>query len=1033
MSTCDRCHIDGLVLDLASAELRRGQELIPLGAHAFAVLACLVANAPRVVTRKELLARVWTGLHVSDGSIRQAISDARAALGDVTGKRIRTARGRGYYYTPPSARHDHPPSPPAAPEPLVGRAEELSRMRELLHAAAGGTGQALVLRGNAGVGKTSIARALVREAEELGFTAVEARAEQLAGAPPLWPWARLAQALLQRAKPSDRTRLEQAAGRAGALLGQRGAEGGHEESDDQQRFVLFEDLIRLFTACAAHSPLVLCLDDLQWLDETSLLFLTRFVRELASHPILLLLATRPTARREHRALARALDLMREEPFCCDIALRELTVEELRCLLQRFSGAAPPPDLAPRIHALTRGNPLFTCEVARLLTGSEREDEFLSRPGLELSAVIERRLHAGSELSTRCLLAASVLGDEFSRAELASLLQANHVDAAELHAALRESVDAGLLSPLAEGVRYRFSHPLMRATAYASLSSAEQRALHLRALHTIEALGPGTVGARLHELAQHSFQALEPATAERTSEYCRRAGERAQAQTAYAEAAKSYRRALSALELASTPVEPARALRLRLALGEALRSSGESLTAVQTIFREVCDEARALADGELQAHAVLCYLGQREHSFSPSRVGASFDQEELSLIDLALAGLPPDKRATRALLLSSKAYGLMYTDREQQREAAMQQAVSLARELDAPHTLARVLQIRIPVLARPDRDFEQLAVCNELVDLTRRGTSRESELRARVTRAVTLLSLGDRQAAEQDFSRVALLAEAVGCIHARQLADLWGLYRAFWEGRIDDAERLSKALYQPHAAPDPVNDGAIFLLRMHAVQYLRRGPSLELVRENERLLASFPTTSGIHTMLASGYASAGDFASARRQFDLVAAESFVGIPRGAMWLTEMSGLGDAAAAMGDVERASAVYAQLLPFSDRIKVYGFQALIGGPVSLDLGVLCLTMGQLEEAERWLLDARTRCRALGASLYEQLANYDYARLLLQRGGSEARTRARELLEEAYAFGEARDVGLLLGRAKLGLAQLDDATALAKPRLIRA
>lgn len=181
---------DDYEYDVAASELRRGG--VPVRSHALILrlLDVFVRNPGRLVTKSELLDQVWAGRPVSDNSLTVAIRRLRATLADGGDfQPVLTVHGRGYRFTRDVSCRE-PSNPPPhdsagnAPD-FIGRAAELSRLREALAAAGRGSGGLLVLRGEGGIGKTRIAEVLAREAAEAQFSVVWGYCRIVGAAPAL--------------------------------------------------------------------------------------------------------------------------------------------------------------------------------------------------------------------------------------------------------------------------------------------------------------------------------------------------------------------------------------------------------------------------------------------------------------------------------------------------------------------------------------------------------------------------------------------------------------------------------------------------------------------------------------------------------------------------------------------------------------------------------------------------------------------------------------------------------------------------------
>ena len=147
-------------LDLHAGTLRNAaDDLVPMRPQAWSVLALLARHAGQVVTKDQLLDAIWPGLVVTDGSIAQAVSDVRAALGPEGRIVVKTVARRGYVLAagasdlPSQAAPDGTPLP-AMPGPLFGRDDEVRTLLDML-----AMHRLVTLVGAGGIGKTALALA----------------------------------------------------------------------------------------------------------------------------------------------------------------------------------------------------------------------------------------------------------------------------------------------------------------------------------------------------------------------------------------------------------------------------------------------------------------------------------------------------------------------------------------------------------------------------------------------------------------------------------------------------------------------------------------------------------------------------------------------------------------------------------------------------------------------------------------------------------------------------------------------------------
>src|SRR6185437_11922996 len=221
---------------------------------------------------------------------------------------------------------------------LFGRTEPLAAAARALEGAVAGRGSTLVVSGEAGIGKSALARTLAAEAEARGARVGFGRAWEVGDAPTYWPWT---QALAELGLELDE------------LLGS--ASG---EMANAQRLVTFHRVVR--AVCAVEGPLVVViLDDLHAADVASLELALAFARGIARTRALLIVTTRESELAERRDLGELIGKLTREGVA--IPLRRLDPGATQSWLASvgFQGDAA------EVHRLSEGNPLFIEEAVRL--------------------------------------------------------------------------------------------------------------------------------------------------------------------------------------------------------------------------------------------------------------------------------------------------------------------------------------------------------------------------------------------------------------------------------------------------------------------------------------------------------------------------------------------------------------------------------------------------------------------------------------------------------------------------------------------
>ncbi len=139
------------------------------------------------------------------------------------------------------------------------------------------------------------------------------------------------------------------------------------------------------------------------------------------------------------------------------------------------------------------------------------------------------------------------------------------------------------------------------------------------------------------------------------------------------------------------------------------------------------------------------------------------------------------------------------------------------------------------------------------------------------------------------------------------------------------------------------------------------------------------------MVAQTAAEVGATAEAREALEALAADGFANVPFDEGWLVSLGLLSETATALGDAERASALYEMLLPYGDRVAV-AYPEISTGSVARYLGLLASTMERWDDAERHFTEALEVHERIGARTWLRRTREDYARMLRARDKSPAR-----------------------------------------------
>ncbi|MFI7387085.1 AAA family ATPase [Streptomyces sp. NPDC049813] len=392
---------------------------------------------------------------------------------------------------------------------FVGRADELGILHTALGRAADGAPQALLLGGEAGVGKTRLVEEFAEVAHRQGAVVVTGGCVEI-GADGL-PFAPFSSALraLRRALPAAFDTA--AAGQEDELsrllpeLGDRTSRNQHERGDESATARLFELTARLLERVATDHTLVVVLEDLHWADASTRHLLAYLFRTLRSGRLGVVATYRADdVHRRHplRPLLAELDRLRT---VTRIELGRLTRDEVARQIAGIMAAEPDRALVDDIYRRSDGNAFFVEELAVSaaegcatgLTDSLRDVLLVRVESLPESAQRVARICAegGSTVEYPLLAAVARLGED------------------DLIEALRAAVGANILLATEDGDGYRFRHSLVREAVSDDLLPGERSRLNRRYAEALEA-EPALVpaDARAMRLATYWYRAHDPAKA-----------------------------------------------------------------------------------------------------------------------------------------------------------------------------------------------------------------------------------------------------------------------------------------------------------------------------------------------------------------------------------------------------------------------------------------------------------------------------------------------------------------------------------------
>ena len=848
---------------------------------------------------------------------------------------------------------------------LLGRRSECAALDALVSDVRAGASRALVLRGEAGVGKSALLDYLVRRASGCGIAragGVESEME-------------LAFATLHQLCARFMDRLDRLPGPQRAALG---TAFGLRDGDAPDRFLVGLALLSLLSDVAEERPLICVVDDAQWLDGASAQALGFVARRLGAESVGLVFAMRGERRFEGLA---------------ELAVEGLADDDARILLETVVSGPLDERLRARILAETRGNPLALLELPRGRSAAALAGGFELGGGSALAERIEQTYWervAPLPPPTRLLLlvaAAEPMGDPLLIWSAAARLGVG-TDAAA------PATDTDLIE---FGTQVRFRHPLVRSAVYDGAASEECRRVHLALAESTDAdVDPDR---RAWHLAQATAGLDEAVAAE-----LERSASRARGRGGVAAEAAFHERAA-----ALTP-DPRRRARRALLAAQRKHHAGAPDAALQLLASAQAGPLDELELARAQLlHAQITYATTRGRAAPPLLLKAA---ERLVPLDANLAretyleaftaALSADRLVdgadTRAVAAAVLAAEWAPSDRPcdllldalavdaTEGVTAAAPALMIALQAFRERPLSEEADLRwLSLACQMARYLGDVVAWDDL-------TARQLEL-ARRAGVFSLLptALSDRLRVELFFGRIAVAtslaaeADAVAEATGTRLTMRQALMLANWRGRDADAVALIEASRQ-----DVLNRGEGLRLVAYewgaTMRYNALGRYEDSLAAAERAAANPRALGQSLWGLAELIEAAARCGKPERAADALARVREIAEASGTEWA--LSNHARSAALVAEGAAAEALYREAIERLSRINAPGCETLARTH---------LVYGEWLRRENRRVDAREHLRVAHAMLAEMGAEAlaERARRELQATGETVRKRTPETLDE--------------------------------------
>lgn len=812
---------------------------------------------------------------------------------------------------------------------LVGRADEIGVIENAVSATLDGHGAVLLLSGEPGIGKSTLARAAAQLSEAHGISVYWGFSWEAGGAPAYWPWTQLLRSLV-----AERGIVGGQANGLAQILPEV-APGLADDSalqPEQARFRLLEAVRLLLAGNTADSPVMLVLEDLHAADNDSLNLLHYIARHAASMPLLIVGTYREF---EARASKRTEALWQTAREATVLQLRRLDEPDIRRYLDRRGADVPDDDTVRRLLQTTTGNPLFLTELVGLLS-RDGPDAIASSPLPDsVQQVIRQQVELLPAATVDTLAAASVFGRDFALARLSGITGESQ---AAILQCLQAAFDADFLSRLPDG-RYRFGHVLCRDVLYQDLGATRRARLHLKCAGQLRTLIDAGDPDGWSSLANHLLHA-GPEHRLAAIEALRNAASRARERLAFDEAAALLQRALTAFG-EGPRYDPVERCRLLVDCARALLVTGE-IQAGQAHCREAFAIARAVDDPLLMSDVALAW--------GSAIVVARVDQQLVSALEECLARLSVEDAATRSRVQARLAGALQPAMDPSGPMAMAREAIALARTTGDDEVLYEVIRYAVAALMDFAPAEERIALNREFGALAAKFRDVPQQFRSRLLAAIDASESGDRDMMDHAIEACSKLADNIGLPHYQWRAASVRAMQAIIDGNFERASRLLDRAWKLAERAEDLQARVTLSIQQFALLVEWDSPAAMPLDEIEaQLKTAYDGGIGDAEFFVAPFiavfkqAEDQQFAKQFVADEPLVQRTFAGGDR-----YSVTGLGQMALKAGNPALAERCYETLLKFQDGCATLGLMGSCWcGPVAYALGTIALGLGRHDTAK--------------------------------------------------------------------------------------
>lgn len=396
---------------------------------------------------------------------------------------------------------------------IIGRDSELSRIRRYVDPVSDGSGGAVSISGEIGVGKTRLVREILNSERYRSFQFLSSNLSATTQSIPYYPFREILRSLTSGQDPEQILQIPEVYRMELAKIVPELSDGtqGEDRPDFMiDKFRLFEAVRKFLELQLGEDPLFICIDNIHWVDKGShelLYYLLKTQREI---PVFYFLIYR-VEEVQNSLFQDSLNSMTREDLHRIIALELLESQNVTLMISSIINGSPPPELSEYIYSRTGGNPYFIEELLKSL----KEDDALIWNGSKwlfdekksvaipysIESVVDQKLHLLSEKARKLFEYASVIGRDFDFGLLKNITGMNEGHLFDL---LDEMLETRLLTETGRE-HYRFPEDIIRESVYTKIGRARLGSYHRTVAEKLLELHSKSPESVVEELCHHFYR------------------------------------------------------------------------------------------------------------------------------------------------------------------------------------------------------------------------------------------------------------------------------------------------------------------------------------------------------------------------------------------------------------------------------------------------------------------------------------------------------------------------------------------------